>query len=80
LRATESAQENLVDIRHKLSVIYKHIQLMHNELRYQANIHTISEKLKKIKFCIFSPYLLIFVENNKIEKQQGHACGRGNNI
>jgi hypothetical protein len=27
-------QENLADIRHKLSIIYKHIQLMHNELRY----------------------------------------------
>jgi hypothetical protein len=41
--------ENLVDIRHKLSIIYKHIQLMHNELRYQARIHTISEKAIKRK-------------------------------
>jgi len=43
-------QENLADIKHKLSIIYKHIQLMHNELRYQAKTHTIYEKLyKKIK-------------------------------
>jgi hypothetical protein len=40
-------QENLADIRHKLSIIYKHIQLMNNELRYQAKTYTISEKLKK---------------------------------
>jgi len=52
-------QENLADIRHKLSIIYKHIQLMHNKLRYQAKTHTISEKLseekKKKNFHIFSP-------------------------
>jgi hypothetical protein len=36
--------ENLADIRHKLSIIYKHIQLMHNELRYQAKIHITSKK------------------------------------
>jgi hypothetical protein len=41
--------ENLANIRHKLSFIYKHIQLMHNELRYQAKTHTISEKLSKEK-------------------------------
>jgi len=38
-------QENLANTKHKLSIIYKHIQLMHNELRYQAKIHAISEKL-----------------------------------
>jgi hypothetical protein len=42
-------QENLTDIRHKLSVIYKHIQSMHNELKYQVKIHTISKKLFKKK-------------------------------
>jgi hypothetical protein len=78
-------QENLADIRHKLSIIYKHIQLMHNKLRYQAKTHTISEKLseekKKKNFHIFSPIFFFFVvENNKTEKQQGHACGKGNNI
>jgi len=78
-------QDNLVDIRHKHSIIYKHIQLMHNELRYQAKIHTISEKLskeKKKKFCIFSAkfLFLFYVENNKAEKQQGNAYGKGNNI
>jgi hypothetical protein len=41
---------------------------MHNELRYQAKTHTISEKLyiKKIKFCIFSPnflFLFLFLKN-----------------
>jgi hypothetical protein len=40
-------QENLTDIRHKLSIIYQHIQLMHNELRYHAKIHVISKKLSK---------------------------------
>jgi len=42
-------QENLADMRHKLSTIYKHIQLMHNELRYQAKTYTIFEKLSKEK-------------------------------
>jgi len=41
--------ENLADIRHKLSIIYKHVQSMHNERKYQAKIHTISEKLSKEK-------------------------------
>jgi hypothetical protein len=40
---------NLADIMHKLSIKYRHIQSMHNELRYQANIHTVSEKLLKEK-------------------------------
>jgi hypothetical protein len=57
--------ENLADIMHKLSTIYKHIQLMHNELRYQAKIHMISEKLskekQKTKFCIFSPIIIIII-------------------
>jgi hypothetical protein len=56
---------------------------MHNELRYQAKTHAISEKLsrEKIKFRIFSPNLFFFlVENNKTEKQQGHAYRKGNNI
>jgi hypothetical protein len=56
-------QENLADIRHKLSIIYNHIQLMHNELRYQAKTYTISEKLskEKIKFYIFSPNFFFFI-------------------
>jgi hypothetical protein len=36
---------------------------MHNELRYQAKIHVMSEKLsqkKKKKICIFSPQFFIF--------------------
>jgi len=43
---------NLADISHKLSIVHKHIQSMHNELRYQA----ISEKLSKEN---------IKLENNK---------------
>jgi len=48
--------ENSADIRHKLSIICKHIQLMHNVLRYYGKTHTIYERLSKvnIKFCIFS--------------------------
>jgi hypothetical protein len=48
---------------------------MHNELRYQAKIHTISEKLskEKIKFCIFSPNFFFYVEKNNTQKQQKHA-------
>jgi hypothetical protein len=40
-------QENLADIKYKLWIIYKHIQSLHNKLRYQAKIHVISEKLSK---------------------------------
>jgi hypothetical protein len=39
---------------------------MHNELRYHAKTYTISEKLSeenKIKFCIFSPKIIIFFFN-----------------
>jgi hypothetical protein len=46
---------------------------MHNDLRYQAKTHTISEKLykKKKKKISSSPpiFYLFFVENNKIEKK-----------
>jgi hypothetical protein len=58
-------QENLADIRHKLSIIYKHIQLMHNELRYQAKTYTIFEKLSKEKFRIFSPIFFFLLKTNK---------------
>jgi hypothetical protein len=44
-----NAHENLADIRHKFSIISKHSQSMHNELRYEAKIHTISTKLFKRK-------------------------------
>jgi hypothetical protein len=85
--------EILAAIKHKLSIIYKHIQLMHNELRYQGKTHTISEKLPKEKNKIlhllpqfFFNFFNFYVENNKTvkkrkkEKQQGHAHGKGNNI
>jgi hypothetical protein len=42
----------LADSRHKLSILYKHGQLMHNELRYQAKTHAIADTPRK--------------ENNKI--------------
>jgi len=63
-------QENLADIRHKLSIIYKHIQSMRNELRYKAKIHTISEKpskekkkkkKKKKKYTTTPPKIIIYV-------------------
>jgi len=41
----KDAQENLTDIKHKLLIIYKHIQTMHNELRYLVKTHEIYEKL-----------------------------------
>jgi hypothetical protein len=63
-------KENLADIRHKLSIIFKHIQLMHNELRYQAKTYTISENLsiekkkKKKNSASFPPiFYFFFVEN-----------------
>jgi len=78
--------KNLADIKYKISIIYKHIQLMHNELRYQAKAHAIFEKLSKEKHKIlhllphFFFFFFFYVENNKTEKQQGHAYGKGNNI
>jgi hypothetical protein len=40
---------------------------MHNELRYQAKAHAISEKLskEKKKFCIFSPILFLLKTNKQ---------------
>jgi hypothetical protein len=72
--------ESLADIRYKLSIIYKHIQSMHNELRYQTKIHTISETLsKKIKILHLLPHFFFFfgfmLEKKKTEKQQKHAYG-----
>jgi hypothetical protein len=54
---------------------------MHNELRYQAKTHAISEKLseEKKKYAS-SPQIFFFVENRYIEKQQRHAYGKGNDI
>jgi hypothetical protein len=58
-----NAQETLADIGHKLSIIYKHIQSMHNELRYQVKGHAISEKLLKgkIKISHLLPHFFIFI-------------------
>jgi hypothetical protein len=54
-------KKTLADIRPNLSII---VQVMHNELIYQAKIHTISAKLlkEKIKFCLFSPIFFFFNE------------------
>jgi hypothetical protein len=52
LSSIKMQQKNLADIRHKLSIIYKHIQSMLNDLRYQAKRHAISEKLSKEKIKI----------------------------
>jgi hypothetical protein len=54
---------------------------MHNELRYQARTHAISEKLSREKNKI--PHLLpqfFFLLKNETEKQQRHAYGKGNDI
>jgi hypothetical protein len=75
LSSIKMPQENLADIRHKLSIIYKHIQSMHNELRYQAKIHIISEKLskekkKKIMYLLppTSPFLKLKKNKTKTTK------------
>jgi hypothetical protein len=49
---------------------------MHNELRYQAKIHAISEKLskeKKKKNLHLLPQFFFLLKKRKIEKQQKHA-------
>jgi hypothetical protein len=58
--------------RYKLSIIYKHIQAMHNELRYQAKTHAIFEKLSKGKknkilhlLHQFFFFFFFFMKNNK---------------
>jgi len=56
---------------------------MHNELRYQAKTHAISENLSKEKKKV--PHLLpqfffFFFENQYTKKQQRHAYGKGNDI
>jgi hypothetical protein len=53
---------------------------MHNELRYQAKRHAISEKLskEKIKIMHLLPQFFSFFNveiKNKTEKQQKHAYG-----
>jgi hypothetical protein len=77
-------QENLADIRHKPSIIYKNVQSMHNELRYQANIHAISEKLSKEKIKIMdllTHFFFFFVEKKKIRQiQQTYAMRKRYNI
>jgi hypothetical protein len=64
-------RKNLADIRHKLSIIYKHIELMHNELRYQAKTHTISKKLpKEKKIMHLLPHFFFFFLMFKTNKQK----------
>jgi hypothetical protein len=50
---------------------------MHNELKYQAKTHAISEKLSigKIKILHLLPFFFFFFlwVKNKIEKQQKHG-------
>jgi len=80
-------QENLVNIRHKLSIIYKHIQAMHIELSYQAKRYAIFEKLLKKKkkkkimhlppqfFFNFFFFFFFMLKKKRTEKQQKHAYG-----
>jgi hypothetical protein len=60
-------RKNLADIRHKLSIIYKHNELMRNELRYQAKIHAISDiaRKEKIKFLQLFPHFLFLLKTIK---------------
>jgi hypothetical protein len=62
---------NLADIRHKVSIIYKHIISKHNELRYQVKILVISEKLtkEKKKLLHLSRQLLLFFFLFFVEKK-----------
>jgi hypothetical protein len=57
---------------------------MHNELRYQAKTHAISEKLSKErnKVSHLLPIFFIFflLKNETEKKQQRHAYGKGNDI
>jgi hypothetical protein len=57
----------------KLSIIYKHIQLMYKNQISDKNTCNIWKAIKKKKkqFSIFSPNFYFNVENNKAEKQQG---------
>jgi hypothetical protein len=57
---------------------------MHNELRYPAKTHTISEKLSKERnkaLHLLPNFFFFFVEKrDKEQKQQRHAYGKGNDI
>jgi len=54
--AIKMQQKNLAqgtEISNKLSIIYKHIQSMHKELRYQTKIHEIAKRLVKSNLHLF---------------------------
>jgi hypothetical protein len=53
---------------------------MHNELRYQAKTHAISEKLSKERNKVphLLPKFFFLLKNEKEKKQQRHAYGKGN--
>jgi hypothetical protein len=55
---------------------------MHNELRYQAKTHAISEKLSKERNKVphLLPKFFFLLKNEKEKKQQRHAYGKGNDI
>jgi hypothetical protein len=58
---------------------------MHNELRYQAKTHVISEKLSKKKNSYLLPQIFFLLKNEtnnkkKQQQQQRHAYGKGNDI
>jgi hypothetical protein len=67
--------ENLAVIRHKLSIIYKHIQAMHNnwDIR-QKDMQYLKNYQKKKKILPF------FLNGKKNIKTQRHAMRKRNNI
>jgi hypothetical protein len=63
-------KKTLADIKHKLSIISKHSQSMHNELRYQAKMHTTSAKLLKRKNKILHLLPQLFFNYYEIQKKK----------
>jgi len=53
--------KNLADIKHKLSIIYKHIQSMHNELRQKDTQYLKSYQKKKYKISASSHPIIIII-------------------
>jgi hypothetical protein len=57
---------------------------MHNELRYQAKTHAISEKLskeeKKKKIPHLFPIFFFLLKTKRKKKRQRHAYRKGNDI
>jgi predicted PurR-regulated permease PerM len=77
LSSIKMQQENLADIKHKLSIIYKHIQSMQKDMQYLKKLSKIKNKNSAssppiILFFIF--FMFYMLKKKKTKKKTTKTC------